>query len=143
MKHRIVRICAAAVLAAGFLTSTAQAISGRYRDYVIGDRASGMGGAAIAVAQSVDAVYYNPAGLTDTKRDSLSLSANLYGFESYRQRNAMYPGEDASSSSFVAIPTAVGGVSRFSDEWVGGFGVFTPDNDKTSLIVSKANGKHL
>lgn len=143
MKQRFLRGSAVAVLAAGVFASAAHAADGRYRDYVIGDRASGMGGAAVAIAQSVDAVYYNPAGLSDTKRDSLSLSANLYGFESYRQRNAMYPGEDASSSSFVAIPTAVGGVSRFSDEWVGGFGVFTPDNDKSSLIVSKANGKHL
>lgn len=143
MNHRVFRISAAAALAAGLLATAAQASDGRYRDYVIGDRASGMGGAAIAVAQSVDAVYYNPAGLTDTKRDSLSLSANLYGFEKLRQRSAMAPGEDASSSSFVAIPTAVGGVARFSDEWVGGFGVFTPENDKASLIASKANGQHL
>ncbi len=143
MSNRFVRISAAAALAAGLFAAAAQAADGRYRDYVIGDRASGMGGAAIAIAQSVDAVYYNPAGLSDTKRDSLSLSANLYGFEKMRQRNAMAPGEDASSSSFVAIPTAVGGVARFSDEWVGGFGVFTPENDKASLIASKANGEHL
>ncbi len=143
MNHRVFRISAAAALAAGLFATAAQASDGRYRDYVIGDRASGMGGAAIAIAQSVDAVYYNPAGLTDTKRDSLSLSANLYGFEKLRQRSAMFPGEDASSTSFVAIPTAVGGVKRFSDEWVGGFGVFTPENDKSSLIASKANGKHL
>ena len=143
MKHRIVRISAAAALAAGFLATAAQAADGRYRDFVIGDRASGMGGAGIAIARSVDAVYYNPAGLTESKHDSLSLSANLYGFESFRQRNALYPGEDASSSSFVTIPTAVGGVRRFSDEWVCGFGVFTPDNDKSDFIVSKANGTHL
>ncbi len=135
-------VCAAAaLLAAGVLS--AQAVDGRYRDYVIGDRASGMGGAGIAIAQSVDAVYYNPAGLTDSKSDSLSLSANLYGFEGFRQRNALYPGEDASNSSFVTIPSAVGGVMRLSDEWVGGFGVFTPRNDRVDLIVSKANGKHL
>lgn len=143
MKHRIVRISAAAALAAGLFATAAQAADGRYRDFVIGDRASGMGGAGIAIARSVDAVYYNPAGLTESKHDSLSLSANLYGFESFRQRNALYPGEDASSSSFVTIPTAVGGVRRFSDNWVGGFGVFTPEDDRMDLIVSKANGNHL
>ena len=143
MKHRIVRVAAGAVLAAGFLATAAHAADGRYRDYVIGDRASGMGGAGIAIARSVDAIFYNPAGLTESKHDSLSLSANLYGFESFRQRNALYPGEDASSSSFVTIPTAVGGVRRFSDELVGGFGVFTPEDDRIDLIASKANGKHL
>ena len=124
-------------------TAAAHAADGRYRDFVIGDRASGMGGAAIAIAQSVDSIYYNPAGLASTERDNLSLSANLYGFEDFRQRNALYPGEDASSSSFVTIPSAVGGVKRLSDQWVGGFGVFTPENDRIDLIASKANGKHL
>ena len=123
--------------------AAAHATDGRYRDFVIGDRASGMGGAAIAIAQSVDAVYYNPAGLTESKNNSLSLSANLYGFDEFRQRNALYPGEDASSSSFVTIPSAVGGVVRISDEWVGGFGVFTPENERADIIVSKANGAHL
>ena len=143
MNQRFVRVSVAAVLAAGLVATAAHAADGRYRDYVIGDRASGMGGAGLAISRSVDAIYYNPAGLTESKHDSLSLSANLYGFESFRQRNALYPGEDASSSSFVTIPTAVGGVRRFSDNWVGGFGVFTPEDDRMDLIVSKANGNHL
>ena len=142
MKQGMKKLLAAGLVLAGAV-ATAGAADGRYRDYVIGDRASGMGGAGLAISRSVDAIYYNPAGLTESKHDSLSLSANLYGFESFRQRNALYPGEDASSSSFVTIPTAVGGVRRFSDEWVGGFGVFTPENDRIDLIASKANGDHL
>lgn len=138
-----VRSVAAVVLTLAVGAGVAQASGGRYRDFVIGERASGMGGAGIAIAKSVDAIYLNPAGLTGTQRDSLSLSANLYGFESFRHRDAMYPGEDASSSSFVTIPTAVGIVRRLSDQWVGGFGVFTPENGRVDIITSKANGTHL
>ena len=82
-----------------------------------------MGGAALATAIDVDAIFYNQAGLAKSKGDSISLSANLYGLERYETKGGLDWGEDAESSSFVSIPAAMGGVKRFSDEWVGGFGV--------------------
>ena len=121
-----------------FVAATASATDGRYREYVVGERAGGMGGAAIAEARDVDALFYNPAGLSRSHGDSLSLSANLYGVERYSTDSGldMGPGH---SSSFVSIPGAMGGVKRLSEEWVGGFGVFTPKQEKRHLISSQNN----
>ncbi|MBQ9726508.1 MAG: hypothetical protein IJV65_03275 [Kiritimatiellae bacterium] len=112
----------------------ASATDGRYREYVVGERAAGMGGAALAVAADVDAIFYNPAGLARSKGDSLSLSANLYGLERYETKGGLEWGGDAESSSFVTVPAAMGGVKRYSDEWVGGFGAFTPKMEKRHLV---------
>ena len=122
-----------------FVAQTAGATDGRYREYVVGERAAGMGGAALASATDVDALFYNPAGLAKSKGDSLSLSANLYGIERYKTKGALDWGADASSSSFVSVPAAMGGVKRFSDEWVGGFGVFTPKMEKRHLVTASGD----
>ena len=123
---------AVALCAAQIATAT----DGRYREYVIGERAAGMGGAALASAVDVDAIFYNPAGLARSKGDSISLSANLYGLERYETEGGLDWGADAKSASFVSVPAAMGGVKRFSDEWVGGFGVFTPKMEKRHLVSS-------
>ena len=112
----------------------ATATDGRYREYVVGERAGGMGGAAVATAADVDAIFYNPAGLSRSQGDSLSLSANLYGLERYKTEGGLDWGADAKSSTFVSIPAAMGGVKRLSDEWVGGLGVFTPKMEKRHLV---------
>ena len=52
------------VISLALAAASASATDGRYRDFVIGDRAGGMGGAAIATASDVDAIFYNPAGLS-------------------------------------------------------------------------------
>ncbi len=123
--------------------ATASATDGRYREYVIGERAGGMGGAAIAEAINVDALFYNPAGLSRSKGDSLSLSANLYGIEHYSKDGGSMWNQKDDSSSFVSIPGAMGGVKRLSSEWVGGFGVFTPKQEKRHLIASYDNASNL
>lgn len=120
--HAIRLAGAVLVLTAGGL----RANEANYQHYILGDRAAGMGGAACAGASGVEAVYYNPAGLAATPRDSLSLSANLYGIQEYSAENAFLPGEDFQSSSFQSIPSSVGGTKRSAADWVLGFGVFVP-----------------
>lgn len=136
--------CAPALAAAAFFSSTpiAGATDGRYREFVIGDRAGGMGGAAIAVASDVDAIFYNPAGLARSPGDSISLSANLYGLEHYRTKGGLDWGADDKSDAFVTIPGAMGGVSRLSDEWVFGFGAFAPKQEKRHLITADAGRRN-
>lgn len=126
-------ICAAAAL-------SASATDGRYREYVVGERAAGMGGAAVAVARDVDAIYYNPAGMALSSGNSISLSANLYGGEHYKQKNGLGHGDDEDSTAFVSIPGAMGGVSRLSDDWAAGVGVFAPKQEKRH-IVSEFGGE--
>lgn len=125
---------------AAMAAATAVATDGRYREYVVGTRTGGMGGAGIAVASDVDAIFYNPAGIAKSQGDSISLSANLYGTEHYRKKRSLDWGVDDSSSSFVTIPGAMGGVSRISDELVAGYGVFTPKNEKRHLIAASSDG---
>lgn len=128
-----------AALVACVAAQTASATDGRYREYVVGERAAGMGGAAIAIASDVDALFYNPAGLANSRSSSLSLSANLYGIERYKTEKALDWGDDSSSSTFVSVPAAMGGVKRFSDELVGGFGVFTPKMEKRHLVTASGD----
>jgi len=45
-----------------------------YQRYMVGDRAAGMGGAVVSIADGVDAAYYNPAGLGNIKANTLSIS---------------------------------------------------------------------
>ena len=126
----------AAILGAAF---TATATDGRYREYILGERAGGMGGAAIAVARDVDAVFYNPAGLASAEHNVISLSANLYGVERYTEKNGLAWGDDDSSSAFVSIPGAMGGVRRLTDDLVGGFGVFSPKHEKRHIVAAFDN----
>ena len=126
----------AASVALALAAASASATDGRYRDFVIGERAGGMGGAALAVASDVDAIYYNPAGLAHSRGDSISLSANLYGLEHHRTKGALDWGADDKSDTFVSIPGAMGGVARLAEDWVGGFGVFAPKQEKRHLIAA-------
>lgn len=129
------------ITALSLAAATAFATDGHYREYVVGDRAGGMGGAALAVVSDVDAVFYNPAGLAHAEADSISLSANLYGLERYRTNNDKNLGVEDKSSSFVSIPGAFGGTSRLSDDMVAGFGVFTPKTEKRHLITRSRDNR--
>lgn len=60
---------ASGLLAAAFLLFSTVSLNGQTLDQV-GERAQGMGGAFVAVADDASAIYWNPAGL-----------ANLYGFD--------------------------------------------------------------
>ncbi|HAP66663.1 MAG TPA: hypothetical protein DCQ99_02365 [Nitrospinae bacterium] len=51
-----------------------------YNNIIIGDRASGMGGAYTAISDDASGCYYNPAGLIFASGRSLSASANVYNY---------------------------------------------------------------
>ena len=55
------------------------------QNYLIGERASGIGGAIVALDGDPEASYYNPAGLATIMRQGISLSASAYqaAFEKY------------------------------------------------------------
>lgn len=49
-----------------------------YKNTLIGGRASGMGGAYVAISDDVSGAFYNPAGMSFAQWDSLSGSANVF-----------------------------------------------------------------
>src|SRR3989338_11529459 len=61
-------------------TSVSFADEYHYNNIIIGDRASGMGGAYTAISDDASGCYYNPAGLIFASGRSLSASANVYNY---------------------------------------------------------------
>lgn len=52
-----------------------------YHDYPLGGRAVGLGGAFVALASDPSGLYYNPAGIVDSRHHSVQIGTNLYGLE--------------------------------------------------------------
>jgi len=65
--------------------AAARADDSRYQDYPVGSRATGLGGAFVALSDDPSGIYYNPAGICDTRRLNVSVSASLYGIERQSQ----------------------------------------------------------
>ena len=55
-----------------------------YQNFLLGDRAAGMGGAVAATTDDLDACYYNPAGLARVAGSRIALSVSLYGLQGIR-----------------------------------------------------------
>ncbi|MCB9648375.1 MAG: hypothetical protein H6730_17510 [Deltaproteobacteria bacterium] len=72
--------CSLALLALT-LAGPARADDTHYHDYPIGGRAVGLGGAFVALASDPSGLYYNPAGIVDSRHHSVQISTNLYGLE--------------------------------------------------------------
>lgn len=131
------------LLAAGLVASGAIADNEHYQRYVVGERSGGMGGAAVAGGIGLDAAYYNPAGLAWATHDSLSMTANLYGFQHYHLDDVLVNGQDLSSDSFVTIPASAGGIWRLADDYTFAFGVFQPVNDSIDEFTGNKTGSSI
>ncbi|HEX4381889.1 MAG TPA: thiamine phosphate synthase [Myxococcales bacterium] len=59
----------------------ARADDSRYQDYPVGSRAMALGGAFVALSDDPSGLYYNPAGICDTRKLNVNVSASLYGYE--------------------------------------------------------------
>ena len=122
--------------------SSIKANEANYQQYVIGDRAAGMGGAASALGTALDAAYYNPAGLAYTKQRTISVSASLYGWQKYRSERALYPDEDLETSSFITVPPAMGLVFFAAPQTAIGLAAFVPNNYSMSEIIAFPHDKN-
>jgi thiamine-phosphate pyrophosphorylase len=63
------------------LALPARADDSRYQDYPVGSRAIVLGGAFVALSDDPSGLYYNPAGICDTRKLNVNVSASLYGYE--------------------------------------------------------------
>lgn len=128
-------ICAAGI-------TNAVADDGNYQNFIIGERAQGMGGAVSAFATSLDACFFNPAGLGRVKDNTLSVSANLYGFQKYDADSGLSVGEDLKRNSFVGIPAAVAGISKLEGKGALALSAFIPDRRSFNELVAFLESKH-
>ena len=73
-------------LACALLCATAaRADDTRYQDYPVGSRSLALGGAFVAFGDDPSGLTYNPAGICDSRKINVSVSASLYGFERQSQ----------------------------------------------------------
>lgn len=84
------RALAALTAAMAFGAGAARADDAHYQNFVLGERAAGMGGAFTAIADDPSGTYYNPAGLVDAKSGILSGNLNVYGFQQQALSNALH-----------------------------------------------------
>ncbi len=125
-----------------FLVTGARGREANYQPFIVGERASGMGGAVVATADGMDACFYNPAGLGDEKRDSLSVNGTLYGIQNFKSKDPVFPGEDFSISSFMTIPTGLSTVRRLKEGTVVAFSVFVPSQLNVREIQAFPEHEH-
>lgn len=130
----VVGLCVLSWIALG--SKTASAFDTNYQDFIIGQRATGMGGAFTAIANDPSAAFYNPAGYAGIDRLKVAANLTLYGFE-YREvqqglaRDA--GGVSLKRLEFVIFPSTTGVASRFGGKdskgrplWGGGISFFVP-----------------
>ncbi len=122
-----------------------------YQNYLVGERAAAMGGAYTALADDASGAYYNPAGTAFSAGSSISASANLYGYVTTTQQDALGAGRDVSSRGFNPIPSSVGSLFKVGEPApygrpiTLGFQVFAPNSftRDTELLTTDAAGRDL
>ncbi len=86
-----------------------------YQDYLIGDRAIGLGGAFTAIANDPSGLFYNPSGIVDVRHSELQISSSLYGFEKITIDDSFANNSlerfQGTFSSLHIIPNSVGWIS--------------------------------
>ena len=89
----------------------ARADDNHYQNFLVGDRAAGMGGAFTATSDDSSGGYYNPAGLAEAPHSSVSLSAAVYGYANRRYAVKQLSFE-SDNSSFISYPTTAAWIQR-------------------------------
>lgn len=118
-----------AVILALFLFAAASgADEFHYNNILVGDRASGMGGAYTAVSDDPGGMYYNPAGIAYSTGKNLSASVNAYSV-SNRTYKGVIGGQDWTRSSSTLLPNFFGIIQPVGKLKVG-FSYAVPDSNQ-------------
>jgi long-chain fatty acid transport protein len=98
-----------------------------YSGQNIGERASGLAGAYIALADDPSGIYHNPAGILFNYENYFSLSANVYSSTSLKFKKA-FLGKDYTMNSNKLIPNFFGFTQNYrSSKW--GFAIVIPQSE--------------
>ena len=120
------------IVAISFLySSSLLADQFHYTNFIIGERAMGLGGAYTAVADDASGVFYNPAGLGFALNSDISGSANAYYSKETVYKDAIGDNDFKESASGTANPF-FGGLQKLDHIWRGlaaGFAVYVTDNE--------------
>lgn len=86
----------------------AQADQYHYTNLLIGDRASGLGGAYTAIADDPSGLFYNPAGIIYGSDSNVSGSMNAYQMSSTTYENVLGGAHDWTRNSSALVPNFFG-----------------------------------
>jgi long-chain fatty acid transport protein len=101
-----------------------------HKNLLLGTKAIGLGGAFTAISDDLSAVFYNPAGLTNTT-ESNSASISTFAWDKTNFKDVFSTGDDFTRSSFSIVPSFLGvGSNRGSWQWGLGFGVSDMDTER-------------
>ena len=115
--------------------------------YLLGERASGMGGVVVGTPGDPVATYYNPAGLAAVTSSGLSLSASAYQLTSERYVDALdlADGElraDMESLVFSTFPSSIVyalPIDEAKRHWAA-VSVLAPDYDRVAMSLDEPGG---
>lgn len=104
-------------------TTTTQAQDIPYDNYLVGDRALGLGGAFVGLADDGSATFHNPAGLTLVPETAISASFWVAGIEHRRVRDGWRNEHGESNFSDTALtfpPLVVTAVTQLGERGAAG-----------------------
>jgi long-subunit fatty acid transport protein len=89
-----------------------------YNNILIGDRASGLGGAYTAISDDATGLYYNPAGIVFSEDLQISATANAYHTTEMTYKDVLNGGDWKRKSENV-VPNYFGMTTKLGDGYVG------------------------
>jgi long-chain fatty acid transport protein len=125
MKRKLQGVVSLALLS---FAVTSGADEFHYNNILIGDRASGMGGAYTAVSDDPGGMYYNPAGIAYSTGKNLSASVNAYSVSS-RTYKGVIGGQDWTRTSATLLPNFFGIIQPVG-KFKLGFSYAVPDSNQ-------------
>jgi hypothetical protein len=107
--------------------------------YPVGELASSMGGAAVAIIHDGASPWYNPAGLGRVTEEGISATLNVYGLQMERTRG-FFGDADLSGTTTAIFPGSLGyvkplGVSAAGTRHAIGLAVVIPDYARHELAL--------
>jgi len=102
-----------------------------YNNMLIGDRASGLGGAYTAIADDATGLFYNPAGITYSRGRNLTASVNAYHITNIAYKDVL-GGDDWNRESASLLPNFFGVVQPLGGG-VAGFSYAVTDSIQENL----------
>lgn len=100
---------------------SSRADSSNYQNYVVGERAAGMGGAYTAFSESAEGSLYNPGGLVFSPDNRISLSANVIRYTTGTIENGLVISatntKDVKISDLKVTPASSVGMRKFNLKW--------------------------
>lgn len=129
------------LLLAALVLSSAAAFAGGYRVSIQGQKALAMGHTGVAVINSSELVFFNPAGMVYLE-DKLSISAGVSGVFSNVAYQNVETGANARTDSPVGTPLYLYAAYKATDWLSFGLGVYTPYGSEVKYEDDWA-GSHL